>query len=61
MLLHKLNGFVIHREDTVFTAGLYRHIGYGKSVIHRKSSYTFARKFHTAIKCSVNTDFANDI
>ena len=32
-----------------------------ESVIHRKSSHTFSRKFHTAIKCSVNTDFANDI
>ena len=61
MFLHISDRFFINREDTVLSASLDRHIGYGKSVIHGKIFDAFSDKLHGFVKCTVYTDHPDDM
>ena len=61
MLVHIFDGFFIHREDSILSARLDRHIGDGKAVVHGQMLHTFTHKFHRLIQRAVHADHTDDM
>ena len=61
MLFHVSNSLLIHRENTVLTAGFDSHVGNGESVIHGQIGDTVSHEFHRLVQCAVHTDHADDM
>ena len=61
MFLHIGNCQIIHRENTILSAGFDRHIGNGKSVIHGKICNAVPGKLHGLVKGTVHPNHADNM
>ena len=61
MLLHILDGLLIHREDAVLGTGFNGHVCNREPVIHGQCCNTLSRKLHGLVTGAVHTDLSDDV